>query len=122
MSNNSTTQYAVLHIQRGSGNDSGMSTHIERKTADGKVYVPDNADARRTLLNRELVRFPKGVHTRSDAIQHRIDNTGLHRKVGSNQTKVLRIILTGSHEQMMEIERMGKLNDWTDVNLRWLKD
>ncbi len=121
MSNNSTTQYAVLHLQRGSGNDSGMSTHIERKNADGKVYVPDNADARRTHLNRELIRFPKGVHTRTDAIQHRIDNAGLHRKVGSNQTKVIRVILTGTHEQMMEIERMGKLDDWVDANLRWLK-
>ncbi len=121
MSNNSTTQYAVLHLQRGSGNDSGMSTHIERKTADGKVYVPDNADARRTHLNRELVQFPKGVHSRTDAIQHRIDNSGLHRKVGSNQTKVIRIILTGTHEQMMEIERIGKLDDWIDVNMRWLK-
>ncbi len=121
MSSNSTIQYAVLHLQRGSGNDSGMSTHIERKTADGKLYVPGNADARRTHLNRELVRFPKGVHSRTDAIQHRIDNAGLHRKVGSNQTKVLRIILTGTHEQMMEIERMGKLDDWADANLHWLK-
>ena len=121
MSNDSTTQYAALHIQRGSGNDSGMSTHIERKTADGKLYVPDNADAKRTHLNKELVQFPKGVHTRTDAIQHRIDNAGLHRKVGKNQTKVLRIILTGTHDQMMKIERMGKLNDWTDANLCWLK-
>ena len=36
----SNTQYAVCHLQRGSGNDSGMSCHIERKDAKGKVYVP----------------------------------------------------------------------------------
>lgn len=54
----SNTQYAVCHLQRGSGNDSGMSCHIERKDAKGKVYVPVNADADRTHLNRELVRFP----------------------------------------------------------------
>ena len=29
----SNTQYAVCHLQRGSGNDSGMSCHIERKDA-----------------------------------------------------------------------------------------
>ena len=51
-------QYAVCHLQRGSGNDSGVSCHIERKTADGKVYIPDNADKTRTHLNRELIQFP----------------------------------------------------------------
>ncbi len=118
----SNIQYAVCHLQRGSGNDSGMSCHIERKTADGKVYIPDNADKTRTHLNRELIRFPEGVCNRTDAVQYRIDNAGLHRKVGKNQTKVIRIILTGSHEQMMKIVQSGKLNQWTDANLRWLKE
>ncbi len=115
-------QYAVCHLQRGSGNDSGMSCHIERKTADGKVYIPDNADMTRTHLNRELIRFPDGVRNRTDAVQYRIDNAGLHRKVSKNQTKAIRIILTGSHEQMMKIAQSGKLDQWTDANLRWLKD
>ena len=43
-----TTQYAVCHIERGAGNDSGMSCHIERRTAEGKEYIPDNADGSRT--------------------------------------------------------------------------
>ena len=92
----SNTQYAVCHLQRGSGNDSGMSCHIERKDAKGKVYVPANADANRTQLNRELIAFPAGVKNRTDAIQFRIDHAGLHRKVGKNQTKAIRIILTGT--------------------------
>ena len=48
----SNIQYAICHLQRGSGSDSGMSCHIERKDAKGKTYVPDNADAKRTHLNR----------------------------------------------------------------------
>ena len=100
----SNTQYAVCHLQRGSGNDSGMSCHIERKDAKGKVYVPANADANRTQLNRELIAFPAGVKNRTDAIQFRIDHAGLHRKVGKNQTKAIRIILTGTHEQMNKYE------------------
>ncbi|WP_300896994.1 MULTISPECIES: MobV family relaxase [Bacteroidales] len=118
----SNIQYAVCHLQRGSGNDSGMSCHIERKTADGKVYIPDNADKTRTHLNRELIRFPDGVRNRTEAVQYRIDNAGLHRKVGKNQTKAIRIILTGSHEQMMKIEQNGRLDEWTDANLKWLRD
>ncbi len=118
----SNIQYAVCHLQRGSGNDSGMSCHIERKTADGKVYIPDNADKTRTHLNRELIHFPNGVRNRTDAVQYRIDHAGLHRKVGKNQTKAVRIILTGSHEQMMKIEQSGRLDKWTDANLKWLRD
>lgn len=118
----SNTQYAVCHLQRGSGNDSGMSCHIERKDAKGKKYIPLNADANRTPLNRELITFPDGVKNRTDAIQHRIDHAGLHRKVGKNQTKAIRIILTGTHEQMMKIADDGKLDKWINANMKWLKD
>lgn len=118
----SNTQYAVCHLQRGSGNDSGMSCHIERKDAKGKIYVPANANADRTHLNRELVRFPEGVSNRTEAVQHRIDTAGLRRKVGKNQTKAIRIILTGTHEQMMKIANDGRLDNWIDANLKWLRD
>ena len=118
----SNTQYAVCHLQRGSGNDSGMSCHLERKDAKGKIDVSDNANADRTHLNRELVRFPEGVSNRTEAIQHRIDTAGLRRKVGKNQTKAIRVILTGTHEQMMKIANDGRLNSWIDANLKWLRD
>ena len=118
----SNTQYAVCHLQRGSGNDSGVTCHIERKDVKGKKYVPANADASRTHLNRELVAFPAGVKNRTEAIQFRIDHAGLHRKVGKNQTKAIRIILTGTHEQMMKITNDGKLDNWIDANMKWLKD
>lgn len=118
----SNTQYAVCHLQRGSGNDSGMSCHIERKDAKGKKYVPVNADANRTHFNRELVRFPDGVSNRTEAIQHRIETAGLRRKVSKNQTKAIRVMLTGTHEQMMEIANDGKLGSWIDANLKWLRE
>ena len=115
-------QYAVCHLQRGSGNDSGMSCHIERKDAQGKTYVPDNADSSRTHLNRELVSFPEEVRNRTEAIQYRIDNAGLSRKVAGNQCKAIRIILTGTHEQMMKIQEEGRLDKWMKVNLKWLNE
>ena len=83
----SNIQYAVCHLQRGSGNNSGMSCHIERKTADGKVYIPDNADKSRTHLNRELIQFPAGVRNRTDAVQYRIDHAGLHARWAKNRQK-----------------------------------
>ena len=115
-------QYAVCHLQRGSGNDSGMSCHIERKDAQGKTYVPDNADSSRTHLNRELVSFSDGVRNRTEAIQYRIDHAGLTRKVAGNQCKAIRIILTGTHEQMMKIHEEGRLERWMEANLKWLHE
>lgn len=115
-------QYAVCHLQRGSGNDSGMSCHIERKDAHGKTYVPDNADRSRTHLNRELVSFPEEVRNRTEAIQYRIDNAGLSRKVAGNQCKAIRIILTGTHEQMIKIQEEGRLDNWMKINLKWLHE
>ena len=57
-----------------------------------------------------------------EAIQHRIDTAGLRRKVGKNQTKAIRVILTGTHEQMMKIANGGRLDSWIDANLKWLRD
>lgn len=115
-------QYAVCHLQRGSGNDSGMSCHIERKDANGKTYVPDNADSNRMHLNRELIRFPDGVRNRTEAIQYRIGHAGLSRKVAKNQCKAIRIILTGTHEQMMKIQEEGRQDKWMEADLRWLHE
>ena len=88
----------------------------------GKKYVPANADAKRTSQNRELLTFPDGVANRTEAIQHRINTAGLRRKVSKNQTKAIRIMLTGTHEQMMKIANDGKLGSWIDANLKWLKE
>lgn len=116
------TQYAVCHLERGSGNDAGMSCHIERRTADGKRYTPENVDASRTRLNCELIDYPIGVINRSGAIQYRLDNANLQRKISKNQTRAVRVMLTGTHEQMMKIERDGKLYQWCQANIKWLQD
>lgn len=116
------TQYAVCHLERGSGNDAGMSCHIERRTAEGKRYTPENVDASRTRLNCELIDYPIGVSNRSGAIQYRLDNANLQRKISKNQTRAIRVMLTGTHEQMIKIEREGKLYQWCQANIKWLQD
>ena len=42
--------------------------------------------------------------------------------MGKKQTKAIRIILTGTHEQMIKIEQQNCLNKWIEANLKWLKD
>ena len=83
----SNIQYAVCHLQRGSGNASG----IERKIADGKVYIPDNVDKTRTHLNWAFIQFPTNALNRSDAVQYHIVNAGLYHKVRKKQTKTVHL-------------------------------
>ena len=107
--------YAVLHLEKAKGADSGMSAHIER------TIEPKNADPTRTHLNRELIQFPDGVRSRTAAIQHRLNTAGLKRKIGKNQVQAIRIVLTGTHADMEQIEQTGRLNDWCQDNLDWLR-
>ena len=108
--------YAVLHLEKAKGADGAMSTHIER------TVHPKNADRTRTHLNRELVRFPEGVKNRTQAIAHRIETAGIKRKVGTNQVKAIRVLLTGSNKDMKQMEADGRLDGWCNDNLKWLRE
>ncbi len=108
--------YAVLHMEKTAGTDKGMSAHIERTVS------PKNADPTRTHLNRELIEFPEGVKNRTEAIQHRLDTAGLNRKIGKNQVRAIRILLTGSPQDMKLIGQNGRLDEWCDDNLKWLRE
>ena len=94
--------YVVLHIEKAAGTDAAMSGHVERR------ITPANVITTLTYLNEELVEFPKGVTNRTEAIQHRLDNAGLERKIGKNQVRALRVMLSGSPEDMKRIRLAAK--------------
>ena len=94
--------------------DTGASDHIERKT------MPKNADPARTHLNRELVEFPDGVTERTEAISHRIRTAGIRRKITPDQVRAIRIVLSGTHVDMIKVQDECRLNEWCDDNLQWL--
>ena len=107
--------YISIQINKAKGSaDTGASDHIERKT------IPKNADLTRTHLNRELVEFPDGVSDRTEAISHRIRTAGIKRKIPPDQVRAIRIMLSGTHEDMMKIQDEGRLDEWCDDNLQWL--
>lgn len=108
--------YISIQINKAKGSaDTGASDHIERKT------IPKNADPTRTHLNRELVEFPDGVSDRTEAISHRIHTAGIKRKITPDQVRAIRIVLSGTHEDMMKIQDEGRLDEWCDDNLQWLQ-
>ena len=107
--------YTVLHLEKAKGNDSGMSAHIER------TVHPKNADATRSHLNKEMITYPEGITNRTSSIQYRLDNANLKRKIGINQVRAIRIMLSGTNETMKEIEKNKQLDNWCTDNLDWLK-
>ena len=108
--------YAVLHLDKAPGNEAAMTAHIAR------TKIPTNASPERTCLNEELVEFPEEVADRTKAINYRLEHAGLTRKIGTNQVRVIRVMLTGSHDAMKRIEEEGRLPEWCADNLAWLRE
>ena len=107
--------YISIQINKAKGSaDTGASDHIERKT------MPKNADPTRTHLNRELVEFPDSVADRTEAISHRIRTAGIRRKITPDQVRAIRIVLSGTHEDMIRVQDEDRLDEWCDDNLQWL--
>ena len=108
--------FVVLHMEKAHGSDSGTTAHIER------FIIPKNADPTRTHLNRKLIEYPEGVKDRSAAIQRRLEEAGLTRKIGSNQVRAIRINVSATPEDMERIEREGQLDEWCADNLKYFAD
>ena len=108
--------FVVLHMEKAHGSDSGTTAHIER------FIIPKNADPTRTHLNRSLVSYPDGIKDRSAAIQKRLEEAGLTRKIGSNQVRAIRINVSGTHEDMERIEKEGRLDEWCADNMKYFAD
>ncbi len=108
--------YFSLDIKKAKGtSDTTQSDHIERK------IIPKNADPTRTHLNRVLVEYPDGVHGRDEAIAHRLNTAGIRRKITHDQVRAVRVVLSGTHEDMMNIQEKGELDEWCSDSIQWLQ-
>ncbi len=107
--------YVVLHLDKSPDNEVPMTAHIAR------TKMPSNAIPSLTYLNEELVEYPEGVADRTEAINHRLEHAGLTRKIGTNQVRVIRVMLTGTQEDMKRIAQEGRLKVWCADNLEWLR-
>ena len=107
--------YFTLDFKKAKGaSDARMSDHIERR-----VIAP-NVDSTRTHLNRELVELPEGVTIRDEAIAHRIKSAGIKRKITPDQVRAIRVMMSGTHEDMMKIQQDGRMNEWCNDSMEWL--
>lgn len=109
--------YAVLHIIKANSSLNSIAKHIERTTH------PENADPARTHLNRyNLVEYPDGITGLAAAVEHRIANAGITRKISDRQVRCLNLVMTSDNEGMQKIIDSGKLDEWIDDNIGWARD
>ena len=108
--------YAVLHIMKASGSCNAIARHIERTTQ------PDNAHPELRHLNRDdFIKYPDGVVGLGEAIQHRLDNAGLTRKIGKNQVLALNVLMTSDGDALRRLADEGRLDEWAQASVGWAK-
>ncbi len=109
--------YAVLHIIKANSSLNSIAKHIER------TAHPENADPARTHLNRyNLVEYHDGITGLAAAVEHRIANAGITRKISDRQVRCLNLVMTSDNEGMQKIIDSGKLDEWIDDNIKWARD
>ncbi len=109
--------YAVLHIIKANSSLNSIAKHIER------TAHPENADPARTHLNRyNLVEYPDGITGLAAAVEHRIANAGVTRKISDRQVRCLNLVMTSDNEGMQKIIDSGKLDEWIADNIKWARD
>ena len=108
--------YAVLHIMKASGSCNAIARHIERTTQ------PDNAHPELRHLNRDdFIKYPDGIVGLGEAIQHRLDNAGLTRKIGKNQVLALHVLMTSDGDALRRLADEGRLDEWAQASVGWAK-
>ncbi len=125
-------QYVVINIEKTQTISAVLERHILRvdvRYEDGKkivkAWTPDNADASKAMLNRELVSRAyvdpltgqTKMRTIDQAIRHRIEEAGI-KKLRPGQNTALEIILTGSPETLNSLDEEG-LEKWVNESMDW---
>ena len=64
--------------------------------------------------------LPEGVTVRDEAIAHRIKSAGIKRKITPDQVRAIRVMMSGTHEDMMKIQQDGRMNEWCNDSMEWL--
>lgn len=125
-------QYVVIHMEKRKEITPVLERHILRveiKYVEGQrletVWMPDNADANRAMMNRELVSRivtdpltgEKKHLTINQAIRKRIEEAGI-KKIHKGQNLAIEIILTGSPETMNKLNEK-QLDRWVMESIDW---
>lgn len=127
------TSIQVIHIEKRISIPSGLNRHITRQqfvtegeTRKVEVWVPDNANPKKTKGNMELIsrktENEDGISyemTLQQAVDKRIKEADIRPRIG--QVTSLEMIFSGSHDRMTAMSRK-ELKNWADDTVKWAKE
>ena len=127
------SNYTVIHIEKRPVISATLEKHITRENVmyiDGfrqvSVFVPDNAQPERTILNKEYMSRKyvdengrSKTYTLQQMINKRINECGI--KVRKGQSRSLEIIFGGSPEALSSLSP-EQLDQWAKDTIQWAKD
>lgn len=108
-------QFAVCHVSKGKGKSAGLTKHNERER------TPKNADPAMSQMNRIEDFKHKGV-TLEERAKNVIQQSEVSRKVQKDAVLYCPIILSGSHERMIQLREHDSLDDWMKDNRKFIAD
>lgn len=107
----------VLNICKEKEVGAHITAHIERQktvtredgTTTSERFVPSSVrDESRMSLNKVLI---GGDTPRAELVNNRIKECGI-KKVRADQVRSHLVVMTGTHEEMKNLENNGKLDEW----------
>lgn len=108
-------QFAVLHAEKCNTVTKGLGQHIDRQR------TPSNADPLKSILNQNLIR-PQSDNLVNDVNNRIAEGYKLKKAIRKDAVKAFRIILSGSHERMKEIEQNPReLERWQNANIKFMR-
>ncbi|GIJ95357.1 hypothetical protein CAPN002_25750 [Capnocytophaga stomatis] len=110
----------VLHFEKhGKPTGGSLGHHIDR--TEGMEWSYRHADLSRTHLNKVYQFNEYSKMPYNEAIKKRIEDGYTGKKgIRKDATYSVNVMLSGSHEEMKEIERdPKKLNEWIKQNANW---
>lgn len=114
--------YAVFTCTKGKGGaaaEGGLSAHIERQIWDAKQqkmvkFLPKSViHPELTVLNKEYLLTPD--MSRSEAIERRIKEAGITRKIRKDQVRSLAFLFTSDKKTMEGIVKAGRADEYASA-------
>ena len=114
-------QYAVIHCQKGKGSGGGQGYHIDRDPEHTHTF--GQVDPTRRILNREFAPDKFTQLSMPEAIAVRIkEGYTSNRAIRADTVRYVDTIMSGSHEQMKELEKNGQITEWAKQSQKLAED
>ena len=113
-------QYAVFHLQKGSGNGGGLGHHIDR--TPGKEHTYPHVKGDRELNLDFTPKAYQGLSLPQSIVQRLEEGYKGKRAIRKDAVRYVSAMLTGSHDKMREISQdKNRFKAWIRANYDFMR-